>query len=177
MRVLLDKRQMDLKDFLAQYGSQLKNVRAFYIVEPLLEKGKTIKFGIAGMSTGNAYHRLNQYQVLYGEKTKQNNCKGVIVHYVGVTEYNRQVQMERSQIYQLEKFLKTEYKSTTEPGRGSERVSKDFLQDILRTIRSKRFKDIPTQLRDTNRPTTKIHQKDTRAFIDSTSGPVTRRQK
>ena len=36
MRVLLDK-TTDLREFLNKYGSSLRNVRAFYIVEPLLD--------------------------------------------------------------------------------------------------------------------------------------------
>lgn len=176
MRVLMD-RTMDLREFLTKFASSLRNVRAFYIVEPLLEKGKTIKFGVAGMSSGNAYHRFNEYSVLYGDRMKDNECKGVLVHFVGITEYDRLVQPEKSQVYLLEKHLKQEYRSTTDPGRGSERVSKTYLPDILRTIRTKRFKDVQTQLRDTNRETTKKYQTDKKAFIDSKSGPVTRTRK
>ena len=176
MRVLLDK-TTDLREVLNKHGSSLRNVRAFYIVEPLLEKGKSIKFGIAGMSSGNAYQRFNEYSVLYGEKTKDNDCKGVLVHFVGITEYDRLVKPEKSQVYLLEKHLKQEYRSTTDPGRGSERVSKTYLSSILHTIRTKRFKDVHTQMRDTNRETTKKYQTDRKAFIDSKSGPVTRTRK
>jgi hypothetical protein len=168
---------MDLKEFLNKYASSLRNVRAFYIVEPLLEKGQTIKFGVAGMTSGNAYHRFQEYSVTYGERTKDNDCKGVLVHFVGITEYDRLVQPEKSQVYQLEKFLKQEYRSTTDPGRGTERVSKSYLQSILRTIRTKRFKDVQTQLRDTNRETTKRFQNDRRPFVNSTYGPATRAKK
>jgi len=176
MRVLLDK-PMDLREFLTKFAHSLRNVRALYIVEPLLEKGKTIKFGVAGMSSGNAYHRLQEYAVTYGDRTKDNDCKGVLVHFVGITEYDRLVQPEKSQVYLLEKHLKTEYRSTTEPGRGTERVAKKYLPAILSTIRSKRFKDLQTPLRDTNREATKKYQKDRRAFIDSKAGPTTRTRK
>ncbi len=184
MRVLLDK-TTDLREFLNKHEDRLRNVRAFYIVEPLLEKGKTIKFGVAGMSSGNAYHRFQEYSVTYGDQTKDNDCKGVLVHFVGITEYDRLVQPEKSQVYLLEKHLKQEYRSTTEPGRGTERVSKTYLPSILRTIRSKRFKDVQTPLRDTNRGTTKKYQTDRRAFIDSKTvrsepiydRPVTRSRK
>jgi len=158
---------MNLKTVLQKYAPLLRNVRAFYIVEALMDKGTVVKFGIAGMSSGNAYHRLEQYNITYGAESKDNTCRGVLVHYIGITEYNRLVKMENTQIYQLEKFLKKEYNSQTEPGRGSERVSKVHLQSILRTIRTKRFQDVQTKLRDTNRETTKKFQKDQQAFIDS----------
>lgn len=173
MRVLVD-RPTDLRDFLTRLGGELNNVRALYIVEPLLEKGQMIKFGVAGMSSGNAYNRLNDYAITYGDKTKANDCKGVIVHFVGVTEYNRHVQIEKSQVYQLERYLKQTYKSVTETGRGTERVPKAKLQDIMREIRSKKFKDVPTVLRDTNRETTKVYQPDKKAWKDSTTGHATR---
>jgi len=173
MRVLVD-RPMDLRDFLTRYGGQLSNVRLLYIVEPLLEKGKMVKFGVAGMSSGNAFNRLNDYAITYGDKTKANDCKGVIVHFVGVTEYNRHVQIEKSQVYQLEKYLKQTYKSVTEKGRGSERIPKAKLQEIMRTIRAQKFKDVPTVLRETNRETTKRFQSDKKALKDSSTGHTTR---
>ena len=136
MRVLIDK-TMDLKEFLTKYTSSLQNVRAFYIVEPLIEKGKTIKFGIAGMSSGRAHQRFQDYVVTYGDQTKGNDCKGVLVHFVGITDYDRHVLPEKSQVYMMEKHLKDQYRSITEPRRGTERVSKTHLQSILRTIRVK----------------------------------------
>lgn len=176
MITLID-RPMDLEDFLQKYGSSLRNHRAFYIVEPLLEKDKTIKFGVSGMNSGNAYQRLSEYLIVYGKRTKTNDCKGVIVHYVGVTEYNRLVQPERSQVYLLEKHLKAEYKSVTEPGRGTERVPKSKLADIIKFIRTKQFRDIETTLRNTNRETTKKYQKDKNSFVDTKPAPKTRIQK
>jgi len=176
MRKLVDS-PMDLSDFLEKYGEHLKHVRAFYILEPLLEKGKTIKFGVAGISTGNAYNRFNEYAIIYGKRTKSNNCKGVIVHYVGITEYDRHVQPQQSQVFLIEKHLKEKYKSVTEQGRGSERVPKSTLQEIMRDLRAMKFKDVVTTLRDTNRKTTKIYQADRNAFIDSKRKPLTRSQK
>ena len=176
MRVLVD-RPMDLRAFLTKYCGQLTGVRVFYILEPLLEQGKTIKFGIAGMNSGNAFQRLTEYSILYGDKSSSNECKGVIVHFVGLTEYNRMVQPESSQVYQLEKYLKQTYKSVTEKGRGTERVPKSKLQEIMREIRSRRFKDVPTVIRDSNRDSTKKYQDDNRPFANSTSGHNTRSTK
>lgn len=49
MKVLVDT-PTDLAKVLEQHWGELHaNARVFYIVEPLMERGQTIKFGIAGM--------------------------------------------------------------------------------------------------------------------------------
>ena len=137
MKTLI-KQTMDLGEFLHQYGRNLRGVRAFYILEPLLKKGATIKFGVAGMDNGNAYDRFKSYMITYGNKSKKNECKGVIVHYVGIVTYNRLVEKTKTEVWKLE-FLKTEYRTVTDPERGEERVPKKHLATIMRYIRSKRF--------------------------------------
>jgi hypothetical protein len=153
MRALI-KTPIDLAEFLKKYGHELRGVRAFYIVEPLLEKGANIKFGVAGMDSGNAYERFRSYQIAFGNKAKDNPCKGVIVHYVGITEYNRLVERPKSEVWRLERFLKGEYRTITDPERGEERVPKDKLQEILRYIRAQKFKDVETVRRPGQRTTT-----------------------
>lgn len=152
MKILSEKKPTPLSEFLAKNREALRNKRAFYIVEPLLEDGRVIKFGIAGMQSGNPYNRLNEYNIIYGTQTRNNACKGVLVHFVGVTDYDRMVAHSNTQVARLERHLKQVYKSKTEPGRGTERVAKKYLRSILKTIREQPFVDTPTVPRDTNRP-------------------------
>ena len=159
MKTLI-KQTMDLGEFLSKYGAELRGVRAFYIVEPLLEKGASIKFGVAGMDNGNAYERFRSYSILYGGRSKDNECKGVLVHYVAIVKYNRLVEKTKTEVWKLERFLKREYKTVTDPERGEERVPKNHLPDILRYVRSKRFSDVETVLRPGQRPTTEKHRTD-----------------
>ena len=151
---------MNLNDFLSKYGSQLRGVRAFYIVEPLLEKGMSIKFGVAGMDNGNAYERFKSYMITYGNRTKDNECKGVLVHYVGIVTYNRLVEKTNTEVWKLERFLKVTYKTVTDPERGEERVPKTHLSSIMRHLRSKRYADVETALREGQRPQTEKHRTD-----------------
>jgi hypothetical protein len=157
MKTLLQQ-TMDLGEFLSKYGAELRGVRAFYIVEPLLEKGASIKFGVAGMDSGNAYERFRSYAILYGGKSKDNECKGVLVHYVGIVKYNRLVEKTNAEVWKLERFLKSEYKTVTDPDRGEERVPKKHLPTIMRYIRSKKFSDVETVLRPGQRPATEKHR-------------------
>ena len=99
-----------LEDFLLQYDSKLKHTRALYVLSPNMEKNKVYKFGIAGTNTGNAYQRLNDYLIMYGKNDKDNTCKGVKIHYCGITEYNRLVLPEKSKVFQLELKLKQQLK-------------------------------------------------------------------
>ena len=110
MKVIVDQ-PTDLKKVLEQHWGDLQNVRCFYIVEPLLERGQTIKFGIAGMSSGKPWDRLKEYQILYGDRTDENTAKGVTVHFVGTTKYNRLVKKEKTEIYKLERNLKKQFGS------------------------------------------------------------------
>jgi len=156
----LVKQTMDLGAFLHHYGAELRGVRAFYIVEPLLEKGQSIKFGIAGVDSGNAYERFKSYMITYGNRSKENECKGVLVHYVGTVKYNRLVEKTNTEVWKLERFFKSKYRTVTDPERGEERVPKRHLQDIMRYIRSKRFADVETALLPEQRPTTEKHRTD-----------------
>ena len=175
MRSLVD-RPTDLKDVLQRHGAELSaHARAFYIIEPRLEKNSIIKFGVAGMGSGNAYSRLNEYRILYGETKKGNECQGVIVHYIGITAYDRLVRAEHTQVYKLEQHLKKTYKSITEKThRGTERVPKTKLPEIMDEIRRKKFNDVATVLRATNREATRKHQTDHKAYVHTKPRRVTR---
>ncbi len=153
MKVLVNS-PTDLSSFLRQYGHRLRNVRAFYVVEPLLERGKHFKFGVAGITSGNAYHRVSEYEIIYGKKG-QTDCTGVILHYLATTEYNPRVEGTDSQVYRVEKYFKQQYHSTTVEGRGSERLPISHLQNMLRDLRVKHWdKDKETILRTTSRLST-----------------------
>jgi hypothetical protein len=159
MKTLI-KQTMDLGEFLRRYGRDLRGVRAFYIVEPLLEKGASIKFGVAGMDSGNAYERFKSYMITYGNRSKENECKGVLVHYVGIVKYNRLVVKTNTEVWKLERFLKIEYSGVTDPERGEERVPKKHLPEIMKYIQSKKFADVETALRPGQRPATEKHRTD-----------------
>ena len=175
----LVKTPMDLGDFLRKHIALIKHKRLFYIIEPRLEQGKTIKFGIAGIDSGNPFNRLKEYMLTYGETDPENPCRGVIVHYIGVTEYERHVRYKNSEVFRIEKYLKEIYKSTSESkhdSRGAERVSKKHLPNILRDLRALRMPDISTELRSTNRESTKRYQDDHKAYIDTVTPRRTRAQ-
>lgn len=150
------------------------NCRAFYIVEALMDKGQVIKFGVAGISGGRAFSRLRDYDIMYGRKAKQNDCKGVIVHYVGVTEYNSQVETKNSLVWKLEHHFKTTRGSVTV--RGSERVPKSHLKDMLEYISNSQFRDVATPQRVGMRQTTQTKRtKDTSSHKQPvTGGMITR---
>jgi len=161
-----------LEDFLLQYGSKLKHTRALYVVSPNMEKNKVYKFGIAGTNTGNAYGRLNEYVILYGENDKKNTCKGVKIHYCGITEYNRLVLPEKSKVFQLELKLKQDLKAeeSIAKGRGSERVLSvktpiTFLLKKIGTL-TKSIEEKPIEITRDAREPTKKYRKDTQAFVD-----------
>ena len=111
MRNLVDK-PIKLEDALAKFGSLLKHTRAFYVLMPSLEQGEVFKFGVAGISTGNAYNRINEYRINYGEFDSKNGCKGVMLYYLGMTEYNRLVLAEKSNVvkkFQNERALRLRF--------------------------------------------------------------------
>ena len=146
MKTLI-KQTMDLGEFLSKYGGELRGVCAFYIVEPLLVKGASKMFGVAGVDNGNAYERFRSYSILYGNRSKDKECKGVLVHYFGIVKYNRLVEKTNTEVWKVERFLKNEYKTVMDPERGEERVPKKHLSAIMRYVRSKRFVDVETVLR------------------------------
>ena len=185
MRNLVDK-PMKLEDALAKFGSLLKHTRAFYVLMPSLEQGEVFKFGVAGISTGNAYNRINEYRINYGEFDSKNGCKGVMLYYLGITEYNRLVLAERSQVFQIELKLKQKYKSTTEEraggatnrgtgfraeGRGSERLktSKVSIESFITEVKklNREVEETPEEITRDARDTTQRYRTDTRSYIDS----------
>lgn len=170
MKNLLKGQQpMYLEEFLLKYKDILKHTRALYVVEPNLEKGEIIKFGIAGMSDGNSYRRLKEYVTLYGKKDKENECKGVRIHFCGITDYNRLVWQTQTEIYKVELKLKQVFKSTTDAlGRGTERTTAS-IEDVLKKIKefSKNIQDTPARRNTTTRESTQTFRGDSKAFIDT----------
>lgn len=160
---------MYLEKFISKYEDVLKHTRCLYVVEPNLDKGEIVKFGIAGMSNGNSYARLKEYITLYGEKDEKNECKGVKIHFCGVTDYNRLVWHTQTEIHKVENKLKNIFKSTTDAlGRGSERTTAS-IEDVLQKIKeiSRKEQDIPAKRITTTRQTSQTYRGDTRAFIDT----------
>lgn len=146
MRTLVD-RATPLTDVLKKHGADLRKKRAFYVVEANLERGKTIKYGIAGVEKGNAYGRMREYQLLYGTETKKNDCLGVKVHYLGTTAYNSQVEPKKTEVAKVEASIKKQVKSRTMSSeatglnRGFERTDAVNRRKIVNIAKSREFKD------------------------------------
>ena len=188
MRNLITKGPMRLEDALKEFGPQLRHTRAFYVLQPNLEQGEVFKFGVAGISTGNAYNRVNEYRINYGEFDAKNQCKGVLIYYLGVTEYNRLVLAEKSQVFKIELKLKQDYKSTTEEraegpsnrgtgfraeGRGAERLKtsaisiQDFLKRVKELNREEELEDEEKVIDKVTRDSSQRFRTDTKSYIDS----------
>jgi len=96
-----------------------------------------------------------------------------VIHYCGITEYNRLVLAEKSQVFQLELKLKQPLNATESiaVGRGSERVlsTKVPIKSILKKIKEllSTTKETPIEITRVAREKTKKYRDDTRAFIDS----------
>ncbi len=131
---------MDLGFFLLKYKQQMVNTRALYIVEPKLEKGKVIKFGIAGEKTGESWKRLRDYQIQYGDEDRINDCKGVWIWYCGITKYDPNTSDANSEVRKTETNLKRVFKSRTEKGRGTERITINP-QKLIDYIQNHKFYD------------------------------------
>tara|TARA_R110000737_G_scaffold105915_1_gene138845 strand:- start:71 stop:622 length:552 start_codon:yes stop_codon:yes gene_type:complete len=159
---------MQLSDAINKFSERLKNKRVLYVIEPNLEKGKIVKFGIAGMDSGKPISRLKGYDITFGQQDKNNKCKGVTIWFLGITEYNRLVEAKNSKVFRIEKKLKQEYKSKTETVRGSERTSKRP-QEIIADINKleKNITDEVTVITRVARPKTKEYRTDERAYKDS----------
>ena len=171
--IIHSEKGIRLEDFLKMHAPKLRHSRAFYVVAPNMEKKSIYKFGVAGTNTGNAYHRLNEYVILYGENDTKNSCRGVVIHYCAITEYNRLVLAEKSQVSQLELKLKQNLKANESiaKGRGSERVlsTKVSIKSILENIKglTSVIREKPIEITRNARETTKKYREDTKAFIDS----------
>lgn len=175
MKVLVSK-PIDLHEFLTRFGHKLRGVRGFYIVEPILERGLTVKYGVCGLTSGNAFHRLREYDIIYGRQG-QNDCKGVILHYLATTVYNRLVEPQHSAVWKMELYLKGKYKSITEPGRGSERIPKSKLDELLEELNSHNWpQDQETTLRGGLRPNTMRFRDERTKRKGETEPPRTRSQ-
>jgi hypothetical protein len=176
MKNLVPSGGMELATFLDKYGSQLRHTRVLYVVEPNLEKGKVVKFGIAGENTGNAYARLNEYVINYGKSDSKNKCKGVKIWYCGVTEYSRDVTPTQSQVHKIELRLKKDERIKKNIARGTERV-KMTPQQIISIIQEyiPKEQDVKTDMnKRVARENTKRYRDDNRAFINSKTTRETR---
>ena len=121
------------------------------------------------MNTGDAYARLKEYEILYGEYDKKNKCKGVKIWFCGITEYNRLVEAPNTQVQKLENKLKREYKMKGDVLRGTERLTNVSAQALIKRVKEIMItlKDTATQITREARPSTKRYREDTKAFIDS----------
>ena len=79
-----------------------------------MERSAITKFGIAGELYGNAYKRLRDYQIEYGDATKKNDCKGTWIYYCGITKYNPYVLPANTEVRKTETYLKRLFKSKLE---------------------------------------------------------------
>lgn len=177
MKVLVNS-PVDLSEWISRNSEKLRGKRSFYVVEPRMEQGDSIKFGIAGLSSGNSYHRLSEYRILYGEtSSNSNSCKGVILHWLGTVDYNRLVQPEKTVVFLMEKKMKQKFRSYTEAGRGTERIPKSALGELLSELNSNDWPvEQETVLRTTNRKSSQKYHYDRAAFKGQTSGVRTRAQ-
>jgi len=169
MKILLDK-PMQLDLFLAKYkgNAELRNKRLIYVLAPNLEKGRTVKVGIAGMSDGDPVPRLQSYIATYGISDRKNNCKGTTLHFIGVTEYNKNVLRENSKIYKTEQLVIETYKRYRD-ARG-ERAKERFIDLkpslIINTIKrgNVMLEDQENKLDRVARTSTKKYRHETTAF-------------
>lgn len=175
--LLKDKPSMKLEEFIAQYSNELDHKRILYVVQANLDEGKVTKFGIGGANSGNSIKRLQEYIAMYGKNEIRNKCKGVIIFYCGVTEYNRLIESTKSQVHLVEKELKNRLKSTTIEGRGIERTKKQP-NEVIHEIKNivKGIKETPIPITKVTRPTTQKYRNDTRNAIDTQqkSNPIRR---
>ncbi len=178
-----------LEDFLSskKYLKEIEHKRIFYILRPELEKGKILKFGIAGINTGRAVARLREYDIVYGKYSKDNPCTGVRVFAIFTTEYNRLVAPTNSLIQKLELKVKRECRkgdfgscNKDESGdfRGSERIKHVTPEELIQHVRKllPSVEDEVTKAPDREvRESTKKYRDDEKAFRDSKT-PKTQRK-
>ena len=194
MRNIIGSGGMRLQDFLndPKMVEKIKNKRIFYIVEPRLEQGKYLKFGIAGVNTGRGIARLKEYDIVYGHFDTGNKCTGVTLWAVYPFEYNRLVEPKNSKVAKLELKLKRQCRGgfsgsdgkeakcreeDTGDFRGSERVSGisgfDLIKKVNSLLGSKELDDDETNIDRDARESTKKYRKDKKAFKDNKGGQGT----
>jgi len=177
--IVLPEGGMDLDKALKIYKEKLKHKRVFYVIQANLDKEAVTKFGIAGMTSGNPYSRLNEYVLMYGKYDKDNDCLGVKIFFLGYTEYNRLVEVPNSKVFKLELKLKRDefLKTTTEHvGRGLERTSRSP-KEVIKLLNQyeKNIEDVETVITRAAREKTKAYRDDRKAFIDSKTTDTPRR--
>ena len=125
MKVLIhSEKGIRLEDFMNKHETDLKHKRALYVISANMEKKSVYKIGIAGTTQADPIRRFESYIIAYGKHDNTNSCRGVLIHFCGVTEYNRMVLANKSQVAQVELKLKQDLKTTGSLalGRGTERV-------------------------------------------------------
>ena len=107
-----------------KHAASLNHSRALYVISANMEKKSVYKIGIAGTTQAKPIRRFESYIIAYGKYDNTNSCRGVLIHFCGVTEYNRRVLANKSQVAQVELKLKQDLKTTGSLalGRGTERV-------------------------------------------------------
>lgn len=182
MKVLIKSTDgMRLEDFMKKHATSLKHSRALYVISANMEKKSVYKIGIAGTIQADPIRRFESYIIAYGKHDNTNLCRGVLIHFCGVTEYNRMVLANKSQVAQVELKLKQDLKTTGSlaAGRGTERVltTKKSIKEIIQTIEkiTPSLKETPVQITRVARDTTKVYRDDTRAFINSKSNTISTR--
>lgn len=137
-----DKKGMDLSIFLLKYKSEMRNTRAFYVVEPKIDSREknvaaksNVKIGIAGAKYGDSWGRLKQYEITYGRNERRNDCRGVWIWYCGITQYDPLVLEKNCQVRKMETWLKRVYRNQNLIARGTERIKKTP-QQVLKDVRA-----------------------------------------
>jgi hypothetical protein len=176
LRNLLENQKgMELDKFIDKFSDKLKHTRVLYVIQPNMEKGEVAKFGIAGNKTGYALNRLNEYVINYGKRDPDNDCRGCMIYYCGITEYNRQVDETRTQVFRIELKLKRLVKAETATlaGRGNERINttKVSIKELINTIENMNtdLQEVPLDeaSRPQTRKTTQKYRSHTGSYIDS----------
>lgn len=174
MKVLIKSAEgMRLENFMKKHAASLNHSRALYVISANMEKKSVYKIGIAGTTQAKPIRRFESYIIAYGKYDNTNSCRGVLIHFCGVTEYNRRVLANKSQVAQVELKLKQDLKTTGSLalGRGTERVltTKKSIKEIIETIEeiTPNLKETPIEITRVARDKTKRYRTDDRAFIYS----------
>ena len=111
---------VELKDWLEENSTKLRNQRIFYILKANMENKDVFKIGLSERGGNSAYGRLNDYYHFYG-KTKQGGCYGVKLHLVLANTWNPDVENSDARVRRVETKMKARFKSKVE--RGTERFA------------------------------------------------------
>lgn len=121
-----------LESFIEKNKEILNGKRGFYILSFRMDKETSKKLFKIGVAHRSVYARLRSYVVTYGEQ--DSDCQGVQIHYLGTTNYNKDVQIKNSAIGKLEKkmiLILTEGQYKVPRGNERFRLETRTLQNIL----------------------------------------------